>query len=288
MKEVVVFGAGGQLGKCLQEVVDLNGATDLSFHFLSTREADITDSERIASIFQESKPSYAINCAAYTAVDLAEDEAEKARAINATAVKNLAQLCEKHNTTLIHISTDFVFDGSQSSPYQEGDEVAPLGVYGSTKLEGENAIREHCSKHFIIRTSWLYSNYGNNFYKTMLRISEGRESISVVADQVGTPTYAMDLADFITHLIDSTSEKYGIYHFSNQGVASWYDFACEILKEKKGLQIIPIKSAAYPTKATRPFYSVLDKSKATKELFYQIPYWRDSLELCKTQSKTTS
>lgn len=284
MSTVLVFGGNGQLGMCLQEVIKGQEANGFSYRFLSTYEGDITDAKKLELLFKENKPLYVINCAAYTAVDLAEDEIEKARAINATAVEVLAQLCNTYDSTLIHISTDFVFDGTQSSPYSETDQVAPLGIYGLTKLEGEKTVSQHCKKHFIIRTSWLYSAFGNNFYKTMLRISHGRETISVVADQVGTPTYAMDLAAFILHVIHSNSETYGVYHFSNQGVASWYDFACEILKDQQGLKIIPIKSEAYPTKAKRPCYSVLDKSKITETFSYEIPYWRVSLEVCKSHS----
>jgi dTDP-4-dehydrorhamnose reductase len=284
MSQVVVFGGNGQLGKCLQEVVKGQGANGWAYRFLSAAEADITDSKKLESLFLHNKPSYVINCAAYTAVDLAEDEIEKARAINATAVEVLAQLCKTHDATLIHISTDFVFDGTQSTPYKEADAVAPIGNYGLTKLEGEKAVSQQCEKHFIIRTSWLYSEFGNNFHKTMLRIAQGRESISVVADQIGTPTYAMDLAAFIIHVIQSDSRAYGVYHFSNQGVASWYDFACEILRDQVGLKIVPINTAAYPTKAKRPAYSVLDKSKITHTFSYEIPYWRDSLEVCKSRS----
>jgi len=283
MSMVLVFGGNGQLGSCLQEVVKRQETEGMTYQFLTAAEGDITDSRKLALLFQYNKPLYVINCAAYTAVDLAEDEIEKARAINVTAVEALAQFCETYDSTLIHISTDFVFDGAQSTPYSESDAVAPLGIYGLTKLEGEKAVSQYCKKHFIIRTSWLYSEFGNNFYKTMLRISQGRESISVVADQVGTPTYAMDLAAFIIHVIKSNSDKYGIYHFSNQGVASWYDFACAILKDKQGLKILPIKSEASPTKAKRPAYSVLDKSKIANTFSYEIPDWRDSLEVCKSQ-----
>lgn len=284
MSTVLVFGGNGQLGMCLQEGIKGQGSNGWTYNFLSASEGDITNAKKLELLFQENKPSYVINCAAYTAVDLAEDEIEKARAINATAVEALAQLCETHNTTLIHISTDFVFDGTQSSPYSETDQVAPLGIYGLTKLEGEKTVSQHCKKHFIIRTSWLYSEFGNNFYKTMLRISQGRETISVVADQVGTPTYAMDLAAFILHVIHSNSDTYGVYHFSNQGVASWYDFAYEILKDQQALKIKPIKSMEYPTKAKRPAYSVLDKSKITDTFSYHIPYWKESLEVCKSQT----
>ncbi|SCX94014.1 dTDP-4-dehydrorhamnose reductase [Nonlabens sp. Hel1_33_55] len=280
MSMVLVFGGNGQLGQCLQEVVKDQGSNGLNYKFLSTAEGDITNDKKLTLLFQENQPSYIINCAAYTAVDIAEDEGEKAKNINTIGAGNLAKLCGQYGTTLIHISTDFVFDGSQSFPLKETDATNPLGIYGVTKLAGEQSIAENCDRYFIIRTSWLYSTYGKNFLKTMLRLAQNRNTISVVSDQIGTPTYAMDLAGFILHLIDNNANQYGVYHFSNQGVASWYDFASEILKNTKTIAVVPVNSDAYPTRAIRPAFSVLDKNKIKNTFSYNIPYWRDSVEKC--------
>ena len=231
--------------------------------------------------FFKSNPqiNYCINCAAYTAVDKAETESEKAFEINAIGAKNLAHVCNDHGAVLIHVSTDFVFDGEKNEPYTETDAANPISVYGASKLQGEVEIQQALKEHFIIRTSWLYSEYGNNFMKTMLRLAETRDGISVVSDQIGTPTYAGDLAEIIIQIINIKTEKYGIYHYSNEGVASWYEFAKEIFKlTENKIKVNPIPSIEYLTPAKRPQFSVLDKAKIKIDLQIKIPFWGDSLK----------
>lgn len=279
MGKTLVFGGAGQLGQCLQRVAQEKGMTDLVF--LGEEEANILNPEGLQAVFAEYQPAYIINCAAYTAVDKAEDEVDLARRVNRDGVENLARLCARHNTTFLHISTDFVFAGTGNEPLQETDEAAPISVYGLTKLEGEQVIPQHTERYFILRTSWLYSEYANNFVKTMLRFGREREEMRVIWDQVGTPTYAIDLAACLLHIIQTGSTEYGIYHYSNEGVTSWYDFAVAIF-ELAGLRTrtIPIRTAEYPTKATRPAYSVMDKTKAKTKLGVAIPHWRQSLRVC--------
>ena len=226
------------------------------------------------------KIDYCINCAAYTAVDKAETEVEKAFEINAKGAKNLALVCNAQDAILIHISTDFVFDGNKTEPYTETDVPKPISVYGASKLQGEVEVQKTLKKHFIIRTSWLYSEHGANFMKTMLRLAEIRDEISVVSDQIGTPTYAGDLADVILKIIRSKQQNFGLYHYSNEGVASWYDFAKAIF-EASDLKVktIPIKTEAYPTPAKRPVYSVMDKTKITSILGVETRNWQDSLKM---------
>jgi len=279
MSNIVVFGASGQLGQCLKMVAETRGITGI--HFPPENEADILDPEALKKIFDAYKPDWAINCAAYTAVDKAEDEVEKARAINKTGAENIGILCKEYNSTLVQISTDFIFKGDQSSPLLEDDIAEPLSVYGLTKLEGEKAVQQVLDRHYIIRTSWLYSEYGNNFVKTMLRLGAERDELRIVADQVGTPTYAMDLANCILTIIASGEHAYGTYHYSNEGVASWYDFA-KAAFDIAGTRVkaLPIRTSEYPTKAVRPAYSVMDKSKIKQTFNIEIPYWRDSLITC--------
>lgn len=279
MSNIVVFGASGQLGQCLKMVSETKGVTRI--HFPPENEANILDPDALKKIFDAYKPDWAINCAAYTAVDKAEDEVEKARAINKTGAENIAILCKEYNSTLVQISTDFVFKGDQSSPLLEDDAAEPLSVYGLTKLEGERAVEQALDQHYIIRTSWLYSEYGNNFVKTMLRLGAERDKLRIVADQVGTPTYAMDLANCILTIIASGEDAYGTYHYSNEGVASWYDFAKAVF-DIAGIRVkaLPIRTSEYPTKAVRPAYSVMDKSKIKRTFNIEIPYWRDSLITC--------
>ncbi|WP_028297279.1 dTDP-4-dehydrorhamnose reductase [Olivibacter sitiensis] len=275
--KTVVFGGSGQLGQCLAEQVQGNP----NYVFLSSDEGNVTKADQLRHLFEKLKPDVVVNCAAYTAVDKAEDEIDLAYAINSHAVKNLAILSKEYNSKLIHISTDFVFEGNKVGLLAEDDECKPQGVYGASKLEGEENIRAIHSKYFIVRTSWLYSEYGGNFVKTMLRLADSRNELSVVSDQVGTPTYAMDLAAFILNLISSKSETYGLYHYSDMGVASWYDFAHSIfdLGEKK-INLSAIKTSQYPTRARRPFNSVMDKSKVIATFGEHIPHWRDSLRIC--------
>lgn len=277
MSKTVVFGASGQLGSCIKS---LAGESFASLYFPQETEANILDVEALSKVFAEQKPAYVINCAAYTAVDKAEDNTELAERVNVTGVENLARECAKHGTVLIHISTDFVFKGDVARPLTEADTAQPVSVYGQTKLDGEQAAAG-VEKHFIIRTGWLYSEHGNNFVKTMLKLGAQRDELSIIADQVGTPTYAVDLAGFILHIIESKSASYGVYHYSNEGVTSWFDFARAVF-DISGTQVkaIPIRTDQYPTRATRPGYSVMDKSKAKETFSIQIPYWRDSLVIC--------
>lgn len=277
MSKTVVFGASGQLGNCIKNIT---GTDQEAFYFPQEAEANILDVEALEQVFATQKPAYAINCAAYTAVDKAEDDADLAERVNVTGVKNLARLCAKHGTVLIHISTDFVFKGDVARPLTEADAAHPISVYGQTKLDGEKAAAE-IERHFIIRTGWLYSEHGNNFVKTMLKLGAERDEVRIIADQVGTPTYAIDLAGFILHIIEQRSTAYGIYHYSNEGVTSWFDFARAVFDiSATQVKAIPIRTDQYQTRAARPGYSVMDKSKAKQTFSIEIPYWRDSLITC--------
>ena len=279
MSTIVVFGASGQLGQCLKNVAALQGVTDIVFPPES--EANILDIEGLSKLFEQHKPAYAINCAAYTAVDKAEDDSDLAEKINNTGAANLAVQCQKHGAVLVHVSTDFVFKGNVAHPLTETDEANPISVYGQTKLDGEKAVAENLKEHFIIRTGWLYSEYANNFVKTMLKLGNDRDELKIIADQVGTPTYAIDLASFILLIIGSKNTAYGIYHYSNEGVTSWFDFARAIFDiSATEVKTIPIRTDEYPTRATRPSYSVMDKSKVKQTFNIEIPYWRDSLVNC--------
>ncbi len=276
---ILVFGGVGQLGQCIQKVAEQKQISGLIY--LDEKVGNILDLDLLRSLFQQYKPSYIINCAAYTAVDKAEDEVEIARKVNKEGAANLAVLSAEFDSTLIHISTDFVFEGTQTGLLTEEDTANPVGIYGLTKLEGEIAIQEAMEKYFTLRTSWLYSEYANNFVKTMIRLGKERSELGVIVDQVGSPTYAVDLAKVIIHIIESKSEAYGLYHFSNEGVTSWYDFATAIF-ELAGLsvKVKALKTSEYPTKAKRPFYSVMDKTKIKQSLGIEISYWRDSLKIC--------
>ena len=277
MKKVLVTGASGQLGNSIKRTwPNFKG---LKFVFTDVADLDITSSEEVNTFFESNALDYCINCAAYTLVDKAEEEVDKAYLINATAVKNLAEACQTTGAVLIHISTDFVFDGTKRSPYTEEDTPNPLSVYGKSKLKGEEYIKGICERYFILRTSWLYSEYGNNFVKTMLRLAETRKQISVVNDQIGSPTYAGDLAEFILKVISSESTAYGLYHYSNSGAISWYDFAVEIFNYfGKDLHVTPVPTGGFPTTAIRPAYSVMNHSKINKHLSIVAPIWSESLK----------
>jgi len=279
MGNTLVFGATGQLGSCLQFLSEQQKIN--SIIYLSEEEADILDNDLLKSVFEKYKPAYCINCAAYTAVDKAEDEIDLARRINKDGAANLAKLCGEFGTTFIHVSTDFVFEGNAPKLLSEDDIAQPINIYGLTKLEGEQVIPGLSSKHYILRTSWLYSEYGNNFVKTMLKLGKEREQLGIIADQIGTPTYAIDLAATILHIIKNDNQQHGIYHYSNEGVTSWFDFAKAIF-DLGGVSVkaLPIKSSEYVTKATRPAFSVMDKSKIKNTFGIEIPYWRESLEVC--------
>ncbi|WP_103866234.1 dTDP-4-dehydrorhamnose reductase [Aquimarina sp. I32.4] len=276
MKNILVTGGYGQLATCIKDrIQDLIG---FNFIFIDCDELDITNKEEVVSFYSQQKIDYCINCAAYTAVDKAETEPALAKNVNEIGVRNLAESCKEYDSVFIQISTDFVFDGQQSSPYREIDITNPLSVYGSTKLKGEEAAKSSLKKHFIIRTSWLYSEHGNNFLKTMLRLGNEKDEIGVVWDQIGTPTYAGDLASLVIKLITKENKSYGIYHYSNEGIASWYDFAKAIFEESKTeIKLRPILTEAYPTSAKRPCFSVMDKSKIKTTFNIEIPYWKDSL-----------
>lgn len=279
MNKVIVFGASGQLGHCLKQVVAEQHVSDV--YFPLENEANILDMDMLDELFKKQQPAYCINCAAYTAVDKAEDEIAMARKINKDGAANLAQLCQTYQATLIHVSTDFVFEGTSPYPLVETDAANPINVYGLTKLEGEQAIADVLPQHYILRTSWLYSEYGNNFVKTMLRLGSEKDELKIIADQVGTPTYGVDLANCIIKIILNDKQQYGLYHYSNEGVTSWYDFAKGIF-DIAGTQIrvLPVRTSEYVTKAVRPAYSVMDKAKIKALLDMEIPYWRESLETC--------
>ncbi|WP_345005350.1 dTDP-4-dehydrorhamnose reductase [Snuella lapsa] len=273
---ILVTGGHGQLAsciKCIEAKYD-----DLNFIYTDYHDLDICDLNQVQSFFAANTIDYCVNCAAYTAVDKAEEEKELAFKVNAEGPKNLAMVCHENKVVLIHISTDFVFDGNKREPYTEEDKPNPISVYGSSKLQGEVEIQQFLKEYFIIRTSWLYSEHGHNFMKTMLRLAEARDEISVVADQVGTPTYAGDLAAVIIQIIRSKSQNYGLYHYSNEGAVSWYDFAKAIFVEiNEGIRVSSIKTEDFPTFAKRPSFSVLAKFKIKEKMSIEIPYWKDSL-----------
>ncbi|WP_320816018.1 dTDP-4-dehydrorhamnose reductase [Flavobacterium sp.] len=282
---VLVTGAKGQLGQAIQSIVGNQPSID--FVFCNSSELDITNLVNCEAIFKQYKPNFCINTAAYTAVDKAEIEPEKAKLINIIGAKNIAEVCKNNNTILLHISTDFIFDGNSKKPYTETDIPNPSGVYGKTKLDGEIAIQNTWGKHFIIRTSWVYSQFGNNFMKTIIRLGSEKDSLSVVNDQIGTPTYAVDLAEVLIQIIlspitnNTLSNTFGIYNFSNEGKCSWFDFASEILtlnNIKLNMKGIPTED--YPTPAKRPKYSVLDKTKITTTFGIPIKKWKESLKEC--------
>lgn len=278
MVNVLVTGSNGQLATCIKDLEKEH--KNLNLIYTDYLELDICDFNAVQIFFKEHTPiHYCINCAAYTAVDNAETDKEKAYNINVTGAKNLALACKTNNSILIHISTDFVFGGNKSTPYTELDETKPISVYGDTKLKGEIEIKQALSDYFILRTAWLYSEHGNNFLKTMLRLAKERDELSIINDQFGTPTYAGDLAKIILHIIESKSEKCGLYHFSNEGEISWFDFAKAIF-EISGVEIKlnAIPTSSYPTPAKRPMYSVMDKSKIKNNLDVEIPFWEESLQ----------
>ncbi len=287
--KVLLIGGGGQLGKELQLVKP----SDITLLAPTSSELDITQHRDVTRFVVEHEPDFIINAAAYTAVDQAEQDSSSAYAVNTEAVHNLASLAGEGKARLIHISTDFVFDGLQSRPYRPNDPAKPLSVYGASKYQGELAVMESGANAVILRTAWLYSRHGHNFVKTMLRLMKQKESLSVVYDQIGTPTWAHNLAHLIWKVARKPEAK-GIYHFTDAGVASWYDFAKAIQDEAldlklldHGIPITPIRSQDYPTPARRPTYSVLDKQATWWEFEVQPQHWRDALRkmLCDLASK---
>ena len=277
---ILVTGSNGQLGS---EIRELSSNYSYTFFFTDRTNIDITSKDSISSFCQTNNINIIINCAAYTAVDKAESDELNADLVNRKAVKKLALVSSELNIKLIHISTDYVFDGRNFKPYCEEFQTNPQGIYGKTKLDGENEMRDINPKNsIIIRTSWVYSSFGNNFVKTMLRLGREKESLGVIFDQVGTPTYARDLALTILDIIPKiTNEKVEIYNYSNEGVLSWYDFAKEIMRMAKlNCKINPIQTFEYPTPATRPHFSLLNKSKIKSTFNIEIPFWKDSLDEC--------
>ena len=273
---ILVTGSKGQLG---QEIKKLSPGLGYEFFFTDVEQLDITNADQVKNYVSRHEIAVIVNCAAYTAVDKAESEAKKAELINKIGAANLANASREFGTTLIHTSTDFVFDGSKKTPYVETDKTNPLSVYGTTKLDGENEVINNASTFVIIRTSWLYSEYGNNFVKTITRLAKERPELNVVSDQIGTPTYASDLAKAIIQIIPNIKKgTKEVFHYSNEGKTSWYDFAVKIV-ELSGLEcrVHPIPASEYPTPAKRPAYSVMDKTKIKNYFGLNIPAWQDSL-----------
>lgn len=281
MLNILITGSNGQLGN---EMRRLGETSANNYIYTDVADLDITDKAAIERCVAENGINIIVNCAAYTNVDKAEDDAATAGKINRDAVRNLAEAAKKYDATLIHVSTDYVFDGMGCTPLREDCPTAPTGVYGITKLEGEQAIAESGCRALILRTAWLYSEFGNNFVKTMMRLTSERENLNVVFDQVGTPTYAGDLAGTIFDIVENGKYegREGIYHFSDEGVCSWYDFACAIaeLAGNTGCAIAPCHSDEFPSKVKRPNYSVLDKTKIKRTFGTAIPHWRISLKKC--------
>nr|WP_320119063.1 dTDP-4-dehydrorhamnose reductase [uncultured Marinifilum sp.] len=280
--KILVTGANGQLGSEINELS--SSFPNLDFVFSDLPDLDICNKEMLSQFVIENKIEAVVNCAAYTAVDKAEEDAATAELVNATAVSNLVSIAEEENIKLIHISTDYVFDGTAHFPYAETCGVSPIGVYGETKRKGEEFVINSSSDSILIRTSWLYSSFGNNFVKTMMRLGNDRDELGVIFDQVGTPTYARDLAKACLEILSKSERldsKGKVYHFSNEGVASWYDFAKAIMEiGQVDCQVNPIETKDYPTPAKRPHYSVMNKAKIKADFGIAIPYWRDSLKDC--------
>lgn len=280
MINILITGSKGQLGS---EIEALSQNYNYNFFFTDRESLDITDKNKLDDFINNNSINIIINSSAYTAVDKAEDDKLNADKVNHLATKYLAEISKKYNLKLVHISTDYVFDGQNFKPYNENDKTNPNSIYGQTKLDGEKAMQKiNLKDSIIIRTSWVYSSFGANFVKTMLRLGKERDSLGVIFDQVGTPTYARDLAKAILDILPNIkNKKVEIYNYSNEGVVSWYDFAKEIMKMAKiECNINPIETSEYPTPAKRPHYSLLNKSKIKKEFGIIIPYWKDSLDEC--------
>lgn len=279
MKQILVTGCNGQLGNELQQLA--SKYEDIQFHFTDKEELDITDRKEVYSFIERHAISVVINCAAFTAVDKAESEPELCDLLNHVAPGYLAEAVASIGGTMIHVSTDYVFDGTSCTPYREEDTPNPQTVYGRTKLAGEESVIRSCPGSMVIRTAWLYSTFGNNFVKTMIRLGKERDSLGVVFDQIGTPTYARDLAQAILTAVEKGIVP-GVYHFTNEGVCSWFDFTRAIhrLEGIDDCQVRPIHTDEYPVPAKRPHYSVLDKSKIRKTYGIDIRWWEDALKEC--------
>ena len=281
---VLITGSNGQLGSEIREICYRYKNLDCIFKDLP--ELDICDVESLNSLIIDQQINAVINCAAYTAVDKAEVNVEIAERVNSTGVYNLIEALNKVNGKLIHISTDYVFDGNNSKPYKESDPISPIGIYGETKRAGELVVLNSNIDSIVIRTSWLYSSFGSNFVKTMLRLGNEKHSLNVISDQIGTPTYARDLAKVCLEILSLSNKKNinkkgKVYHYSNEGVASWYDFAVMIMKlAELNCKVNQIQTKDYPTLAKRPLYSVLNKKKIKKDFKIEIPDWEESLKEC--------
>ncbi len=281
---ILITGSNGQLGRELQQQA-VNYPKN-HYIFTNTDTLDITSLEAIRQFVKGKNIDIIINCAAYTNVDGAEDDVATANLLNGEAVGYLAQIANENNITLFHISTDYVFSGTAQQPYNETDMPAPHTAYGKSKLRGEQLVQKYCKRHLIVRTAWLYSPFGKNFLKTMITLGQQKSELGVVADQIGTPTYAFDLAYCLLEMVEIVLKKkdenlYGIYHFSNEGICSWFDFATKIQSIAKNDCIIkPLKSIEFKTKASRPYYSVLNKSKIKRTFGFEIPEWSDRVEHC--------
>jgi dTDP-4-dehydrorhamnose reductase len=283
VKRILITGANGQLGNEMRLLAD--EYDNFTFDFTDIAELDLCNAEAVMDYCERTRPAYIVNCAAYTAVDRAEDDLELCRKVNRDAVENLAKAAAVIGAKVLHVSTDYVFDGTNTTPYLETDPVCPASAYGRTKLEGEEALQAFCKDFVIVRTAWLYSEFGGNFVKTMIRLGNEKDAINVVSDQIGSPTYARDLADALMDIV-SASEKGrfipGIYHYSNEGVCSWYEFTLKI-HELAGIttcKVSPIAAKDYPAKAPRPAYSVLSKEKIKADYGIHIPTWEESLADC--------
>ncbi len=285
MKRVLVTGANGQLGTCIKDVSRI--FSDIELCFVSKEELDITNKSSVKDYFKNKAIDYCINTAAYTNVEKAESDKENAFLVNAEGVKNLANTCKERGITLLHVSTDYVFDGTKQTPYKETDKTNPINVYGDSKLKGEKYIQELLDKYYIVRTSWLYSQYGNNFFKTILKHLQAGKKLTITTEQVGTPTNANDLAKAILQIITSSTKRYGVYHYSNKGNATWYDFAVEILRISEinnGARVE--KTNHYPTFAERPKNSVLDNTLFNTVFRAESLNWKESLKVLFLKTKT--
>lgn len=280
---ILITGANGQLGREMRNVLE----AEFPDHTLYTdiQELDLTDAKAVNDYVADNEITHIVNCAAYTAVDRAEEDKAQCAAINVDAVKNIAYAADRIGAKIIHVSTDYVFDGMSHRPYKESDKVNPISQYGTTKRTGETALLALAPDSIIIRTGWLYSPYGKNFVKTMRRLGREQTTLKVVADQIGTPTYALDLAKAIYRVLQSHQWVEGIFHYSDEGVCSWYDFTKAIhrLSGITGCEVLPIPTEEYPTPASRPFYSILDKSRIKATYDVEVPYWLDSLQDCITR-----
>lgn len=280
MTKILITGGNGQLGQCFQKIAQESGF-DYEFIFTDSQTLDITDSDQVFDFFNDTKPDYCINASAYTAVDLAEKESEKAFAVNAFGVNNLAEACKEYNVTLIHISTDYVFDGDTEISYSEDNFTNPIGVYGKSKRQGEELAIDHNPKTIVIRTSWLYSEFGKNFVKTMLNLFSQKEELGIVNDQFGQPTNANDLAEAVMAIINAPQKKYGIYHFSNYPETTWFEFAKKIAElSNSKIKLNSITTDQFPTPAKRPVRSTMSLDKIESDYNIQLIHWENSLEDC--------